>query len=255
MDGIPGRKPVGERPLYGRFAWAYDLVVARPAGGSAEHLASMLLSCGAGHGSLVLDAGCGTGRYAQGLARFGFRVLGLDRSEALIEVARARSSSATFVCADLLAWHPPEMADAVLCRGVLNDLIADGDRATAFSAFAAWLCPGGVLLADVRDWGATAARYANEPRHERSASRHGRTLLFSSETTLDASRRLMRVRERYTGTLHGQTVDDSYEFAMRCWTAGELRGYIAAAGFTSLQLRSGAEAGIAPDRILVIAHR
>jgi 2-polyprenyl-3-methyl-5-hydroxy-6-metoxy-1,4-benzoquinol methylase len=103
MDRIEGRSPLASDPLYGRFAWAYDLVVARPAGGRAEHVASMLLCEGASRGSLVLDAGCGTGRYAQGLVTFGFRVSGLDRSEAIIEQARARASSAMFVCADLLA--------------------------------------------------------------------------------------------------------------------------------------------------------
>lgn len=193
-------RPGGVRPLYGRFAWAYDLVVARPAGGTAEHVAKMLLSSGASPGSRVVDAGCGTGRYADVLAASGFRVIGVDRSEALIEQARARSSSAVFVCADLLAWRPPEMADAVLCRGVINDLTADSERRAAFGAFASWLCPGG-LLADVRDWEATATRYAHEPRHEHSASRPGRTLKYSSETTLDASRCLMHVREHYAGTV------------------------------------------------------
>jgi hypothetical protein len=138
---------------------------------------------------------------------------------------------------------------------VLNELIADSDRRSAFAACGAWLRPGGILLADVCDWEATAARYANEPRHEHSACQHGRTLVFSSETTLDTSRRVMRVREHDVGTLDGVPVDDRYEFAMRCWTGGELRKQIAAAGFTSLQLRPGSEAGIAADRIVVIARR
>jgi ubiquinone/menaquinone biosynthesis C-methylase UbiE len=58
MNGSQGRV----RPLYGRFAWAYDLVVARPAGGSPEHVARTMGSLGTSLGSLVLDAGCGTGR-------------------------------------------------------------------------------------------------------------------------------------------------------------------------------------------------
>lgn len=251
MNGTQGRV----RPLYGRFAWAYDLVVARPAGGSPEHVARTMGSLGTSLGSLVLDAGCGTGRYADSMAAFGFRVIGLDRSEALVEQARARSSGAVFFCADLLTWRPPELADAVLCRGVLNDLTAHSERRAAIAAFGSWLCPGGVLLADVRDWQATAARYASEPRHEHLVRQEGRTLLFSSETTLDASRRLMYVREHYIGTVDGVDVDETYDFAMRCWTADELRDHVAAAGFTSLELRDGAEAGMARDRLLAIARR
>jgi SAM-dependent methyltransferase len=107
MDRTDGRDSGGVRPLYGRFAWAYDLVVARPAGGSVEQVARMLVASGTSCGSLVLDAGCGTGRYADGLAAFGFRVIGLDRSEALIQQARARSSRAVFVCADCLRGARP----------------------------------------------------------------------------------------------------------------------------------------------------
>ena len=87
----------------------------------------------------------------------------------------------------------------MLCRGVLNDLLDDRDRHAAFAAFAAWLRPGGVLLADARDWQATAARYAVTSRHERSATAPGRSLAFTSETVLDHDRRRMLVRERYTG--------------------------------------------------------
>ncbi|MEA2189140.1 MAG: hypothetical protein QOK16_4151 [Solirubrobacteraceae bacterium] len=68
-------EPSVVRPLYGRFAWAYDLVVARPAGGSPEHVARTMGSLCTSLGSLVLDAGCGTGRYAESMAAFGFRVI------------------------------------------------------------------------------------------------------------------------------------------------------------------------------------
>lgn len=243
------------RPLYGRFGWAYDLVVTRPAGGSAQQVVDTLVSLGVGAGSLVLDAGCGTGRYSEALAAHGFRVIGIDRSEALIEQARARVADAVFTCADLLRWRPPELADAVLCRGVLNDLTDDVDRRAAFAALSSWLRPGGVLLADVREWAATADRYASEQQYERSVGRKGRALRFSSRTTLEPRRRLMHVHEHYVGSVDDVDVDERYEFAMRCWTAGEVRDHIASAGFTSLELRPDVEAGIAPDRLLVVAHR
>jgi predicted RNA methylase len=52
---------VATRPLYDRFAWAYDLVVDRPAGPTAEQVAALLTAQGVRAGSLVIDAGCGTG--------------------------------------------------------------------------------------------------------------------------------------------------------------------------------------------------
>jgi len=84
-----------------------------------------------------------------------------------LEQARSRTASATFVCADLLWWRPDRSVDAVLSRGVLNDLIDDDQRRDAVHAFASWLAPAGVLLADVRDWDATVARYAGESIFER----------------------------------------------------------------------------------------
>ncbi|MEA2226897.1 MAG: hypothetical protein QOF04_527 [Solirubrobacteraceae bacterium] len=56
------------------------------------------------------------------MAASGFRVVGLDRSEALVHQARARPSAAELVRADLLSWRPSEPVDGVLCRGVLNDI-------------------------------------------------------------------------------------------------------------------------------------
>ena len=73
----------------------------------------------------MLDAGCGSGRYAAELAAAGFRVTGVDRSTQLIAVAEARGARARFEVADLREWQPAEPFDAAVCRGVLNDLIAD----------------------------------------------------------------------------------------------------------------------------------
>jgi hypothetical protein len=64
----------------------------------------------------------------------------------------------------------------------------------------------------------------------------------------------MHVHERHVGSVDDVDVDERYEFAMRCWTADEVRDHVASAGFTRLELRGGAEAGIAPDRLLVVAH-
>ena len=244
----------GLRPLYGRFGWAYNLVVPRPAGGRAGQLAATLSSLGVASGSMVVDAGCGSGRYAGALAARGFRVMGVDRSAALIEQARERTSGTAFVCADFLGWDPPEVAAAVLCRGVLNDLTLDSERRGAFAAFSSWLMPGGVLLADVREWEPTAARYATQQIREHTHSQAGRTLRFATETSLDAENHLMHVREHYAGMVEGVGVDESYDFVMRCWTASEIRDHAAAAGFRSLELRPGREAGIAPDRLQIIAR-
>ena len=51
----------------------------------------------------------------------------------------------------------------ILCRGVLNDIIDNGNRRQAFLVFNRLLREGGVLILDVREWNATAARKTWQP--------------------------------------------------------------------------------------------
>ncbi len=242
------------RPLYGELAWAYELVVPTAAGPPPERIAALLAAEGIEPGSTVIDAGCGTGRHANALAAAGFAVTGFDRSAALL--AEARPGAAVLVRGDLLTWQPDAPVDAVLCRGVLNDLLEDGERAGALAAFAAWLRPGGVLVADVRDWGATAGRYAAAPAPvERTGERDGRSVRFTSETSLDRARHMLLVRERYVATAGGAPIERTAVFAMRCWSAAELRERAAGAGFAAVDVRDGPDAGAARDRLVLVARR
>ncbi len=77
----------------------------------------------------------------------------------MIEVALKRPVAANlrFSVANLTSFkHPPQFR-AIPCRGVLNDFLTDEDRERVTRQFAA-------LLADVRDWLRTVARYRARPR-------------------------------------------------------------------------------------------
>ncbi len=52
-------------------------------------------------GSLILDAGCGWGRHAYWLSRWGYRVWGVDQSPYLLARARQLVPSAIFIQHDL----------------------------------------------------------------------------------------------------------------------------------------------------------
>jgi SAM-dependent methyltransferase len=224
-------------------------VVAQPAGPGAEALAPALAARGAGAGSSLLDAGCGTGRYARALAALGYRVVGLDRSPDLIDVARAAAPECRFLVADLRTWAPAEPFDAALCRGVLNDLVDDGDRRAAVGGLRRALRAGGVLVADVRDWEATAERYAADAVVEREGRTPRGRVAFSSITALEPATHTMRIRERIA--LDGTPAAES-EFAMRCWTREELDAALRAAGFAEVELDALAPARA--DRIVAVAR-
>ena len=66
------------------------------------------------HDGLIVDLGCGSGRWAEQLTRAGYRVLGIDISEAMIRIARRRAPRAEFRIGSLFD------VDLPLCNGVTS---------------------------------------------------------------------------------------------------------------------------------------
>ena len=247
------------RPLYHRFAWAFDVVVPDASAGRVRRLAALLRTHGVRPPARILDAGCGTGNYARALARRGFRVVAVDRSPRLLAAARTGQAPAsarpTFRRADLLTYRPALPFAAALCRGVLNDVLAGRARDAVCATLARALAPGGVLLLDVRDWARTAARKRAAPVTERTAhTRRGR-LAFRSDTRLDPARRRLVLREEIRlASARGETVARN-RFVMGCWTATELRRRLRRAGFARVRFVPAARVGLPDDRLVAIATR
>lgn len=96
----------------------------------------------------VLDAACGTGRHGLHLAQAGHRVIGVDRSPAMLAKARVKLPQGDFREGDLTAL-PVETAsvDAVVCALALVHLPELG---LVMAEFARVLRPGGrVIVSDV----------------------------------------------------------------------------------------------------------
>ena len=227
------------RPFYHEFAWAYDLLVARPVAEECAGMTAWLARRGVRPPAALLDAGCGPGRNAVELARHGFVVTGVDRSPELLAEAAARVREAglpiTLLEADLRALPSGHLHDAVVCRGVLNDVIGAPDRAAVLDGFARVLRPGGVLLLDVRDWDLTAARKTADPVTDKRVATPRGTLAFRSVTRLDPATRRLLVSERHAlATRSGERIA-THDFVMQCWTRDELAAGLAAAGFDSVE--------------------
>jgi len=247
----------GARPFYHEFGWAYDALIARPVADECADVAAALARRDVGPGAAVLDAGCGTGRYAVELARRGFVVTGIERSPALLAQALRRPVDAAvrvrFEAGDLLALPAGAGFDAIVCRGVLNDLV----ETAVFPAVARALRPGGALLFDVRDWEASAARKTEQPVFERRATTPRGRLVFRSVTRLDLATRRLLVAERHTLTTEAGEITARHDFVMRCWSRDELDGALRAAGFAAMEYAGtyeGAPLGVG-DRIVIAASR
>lgn len=97
-----------------------------------------------GTGLSLLDVGCGTGHHMASLRRRGFRVAGLDGSEAMLEHSRANNPGADIRLADVEdVPFPSESFDYVLCIEVLRYL---PDPTRCIKEIARVLKPGGTCL-------------------------------------------------------------------------------------------------------------
>lgn len=92
----------------------------------------------------ALDAACGTGRYSTFLAERGHDVIGVDQSEAMLDLARQKLPAADFRRGDLTALPlPGNSVDAVVCALALVHV---ADLSSALGEFARVLRPAGRLI-------------------------------------------------------------------------------------------------------------
>ncbi len=108
----------------------------------------------------VLDAACGIGTQALGLAAQGYRVTASDLSHAEVERARreaaVRGLTVDFTVADMreafTAHGGPQFDLVIACDNSVPHLLTDDDLRQAFGQFYACLRPGGGCLLTVRDY-------------------------------------------------------------------------------------------------------
>lgn len=96
--------------------------------------------------SPVLDIGCGPGRHAAALSRFGHKALGIDTSPAAVMAARRRGAPAIIVSVFGSVPNAGEWASALLLDGNIG--IA-GDPVRLLTRVRELLLPGGRVFVEV----------------------------------------------------------------------------------------------------------
>ena len=120
--------------------------------GTTPGLLAILRRAGVRTG-LVVDLGCGSGRWAAALGDAGYDVLGVDLSPAMIRLARKRAPLARFETGSLLNAKLPA-CDAVTAIGEVVNYQFDPKHSKSaltrlFRRIHAALRPGGVFVFDV----------------------------------------------------------------------------------------------------------
>lgn len=102
----------------------------------------------------ICDCACGTGSLTVQFARRGLKLIGVDISREMLEIAaeKARENGVRvqFVCQDMCCLQLPRPVDALICGcdGV-NYLTSDRRVAAFFAAAHAAIRPGGMLAFDI----------------------------------------------------------------------------------------------------------
>lgn len=68
----------------------------------------------------MLDLGCGNGALSVKLLEKGYKVIGMDASEAMLEIAKAQYPHMTFLQGDACSFHLKEPLDAIFSNAVFH---------------------------------------------------------------------------------------------------------------------------------------
>lgn len=102
------------------------------------------------HAGLVVDLGCGSGLWARELVDAGYGVLGIDISEAMVEISRRRVPEAEFRVGSLFEAELPPCAAVTAVSEVLNYLFdEEAGLGRLFRRVYGALRPGGLFVFDL----------------------------------------------------------------------------------------------------------
>jgi SAM-dependent methyltransferase len=107
------------------------------------------------NGGLVIDLGCGSGRWARRLNRAGYEVLGVDQSPSFIRLARKIAPHSRFINASLLRLPLPACAAVTSIGECLNYAFdrkaGKTELARLFARVYGALAAGGVFIFDAAE--------------------------------------------------------------------------------------------------------
>ncbi len=204
-------------------------------------------------GGDLLDVPCGFGRHAIPLAEAGYRVVGVDRAQPLLDEARRRAGGGRWpklVHGDYRKLPFPDASfDAAVCLFSSLGYLGDEEDTNALAEIARVLRPGGRLVIEIfhRDLLIRTFR-------EQSWSLLGEGRLLLEQRTFEPVSGIAQSTQTLIET-SGER--ESRTFSVRVYTATELLAMLARAGFTETKCHGDLDGGaFSPaTRLVVVASR
>jgi len=183
-------------------------------------------------GGPVLELGCGTGRISIPLAKSGVDLIGVDRSQPMLDRLRRRAASVKVARADIraLPFKRARFSMVLAPYGILQSLIRERDLTDTLDSVARVLKRGGTfgidLVPDVPNW----REYKNQVQLRGRAAGGARLTLIES-VRQDPRRRLTTFEQRYLERRDGKTMTHRFELTFRTLTVAQMTGRLERAGF------------------------
>lgn len=232
------------------YLYFYEALLSGPRSDAEVELIWQLLDLKPG--MRVLDLACGHGRIANRLAARGCRVTGLDASPLFLERAkrdaRKRGVTVDYVQGDMRVLPWTERFDRVVNWFTAFGYFDDADNRQVLKEIARALKPGGRVAVDLnnRDW---LVRVFQPDRV--SAERDGDLIVDRARLDALASRVITERMVLRAGRVR------RIPFFVRLFTFTELRDWLLAAGFASVDGHSedGTPFTTTSRRLVAVAHR
>jgi predicted TPR repeat methyltransferase len=219
---------VSQVEAYTRLAGVYDEIVVDPCHGAWASFLDDVWRADVPGVRDVLDVCCGTGLLAAELTALGYRVVGVDASDAML--VRARELLGPDV--PLVRTTLPELAvdgvfDAAVCTYDGLNYLDPADLRATFAVLAGRLRPAGWLVFDIHT-DAMMRFIASQPVVDGDKNGHRYTI----ESTVDAGARTCDTRIQVEGT--NRFSEHHRQYFHR---ASEIRAALVASGFEVTAIR------------------
>jgi ubiquinone/menaquinone biosynthesis C-methylase UbiE len=213
--------------------------------------AARLAGCEAG--ADLLDVPCGFGRHSVPLARAGYRVVGVDRSEALLAEARRRAGGARWPKLTRADYRELPFADASF-DGAINlftslGYLGDEEDTRALAEIGRVLRPGARLVIEAMHRDLLVREFSDQ---DWRLVGEGRLLL--ERRTFDAVAGIAQVTQTL---IEGGGGRDSRSYSIRVYSATELLAMLSRAGFSDARCHGDLEGApfTTGTRLVVVATR